>query len=296
MTKIPNTPASPRQVRYGSNADGSVNVEEHEIIREIVERVAVNEESPTAVAEDLNSRGVATKRGGLWRASTITKIVEDNKIKVAPGVWMPPPTAKPLPSLTKDLEFNWIEEDIDPRTGEVLGHVARGLDLKGDASEELKAEALAVRRLTLGERADEVTFKGPFCLAHLQSFPGPQSITYESLNDIVKEMTKHTGRKLETLIDQIKGQPDVRGMIRRDVHRLLGEVARQRQVNLGLLEEQRELKRQLAAHTRNIQNSQPSQQVTDAAANQPQLLQKEVRHESLRTALTLGRPPAPKQD
>src|SRR5579862_7481347 len=71
-------PASPRQVRYGFNVDGSENPAEKALIKEIVVRRAKGE-SARDIAGDLQRRGVRSKRGGFWWPATVDKIAKENE-------------------------------------------------------------------------------------------------------------------------------------------------------------------------------------------------------------------------
>lgn len=228
-------PTSPRQVRFGFNADGSENAAEQATIREMVDRLAKGQRA-AAIAADLQARGVATKRGGTWRALTVEKIARESGIHAT----------KKRPSLIEELEAQekkhgtaWVNEYYDPATGQTDMVVER-IDAEDLAKlrEQVRIEAEAIRRMTLAERADRVRFWDPeemMVEERRSRWPGRESHTYvASISEIVKEMTSVTGRSLEGLIDQITGQAAVKGQMRRDVHRLLGEVARLREINLRL--------------------------------------------------------------
>lgn len=90
----------------------SINESEAEIVREIFHR-AVSGESFTAIADDLNNRGITGKQGGKWNAPRIRDILSNEKY-----------TGNAL--LQKHYKNNHIDKKKTKNTGELAMYYAEG--------------------------------------------------------------------------------------------------------------------------------------------------------------------------
>src|SRR5262245_50753790 len=71
-----------RKVRFGQNLDGTPNEKQQRVIDQIADLWLEMLQSATNVAAELNRLGVETARGGLWRDTSVRKIVADNPERV----------------------------------------------------------------------------------------------------------------------------------------------------------------------------------------------------------------------
>jgi hypothetical protein len=106
-----------RKVRFGCNPDGTRNDEQQRVIDQIADLWLETYQSATRVAEELNADGIPTARGGLWRDTTVRKILADNPERVAAAKERRTANAPKVPDRLLQLldEF----EEYDPKTGTV---------------------------------------------------------------------------------------------------------------------------------------------------------------------------------
>lgn len=231
-----------RQVPYGWQiVDGKQvkDAAQQKVIKEILEMKDALNMSYSAIARDLQDRGVPTQRpGGTWRGNTVEKIVTRN----AP----PPSEAKPQTKRRMPFPGEADAEAVERDGGTWVLDVGYDHETRTQWAESRwvnakqwhqgQEQVKAYQALQAAELAKNgYQFLDPGFVRSL-----PWSVTLKNghgISEIVAEMTKATGRDLEALIEQIADQPAIKGQITRDVRRLFYEVAVHRQTILALRQE-----------------------------------------------------------
>jgi hypothetical protein len=108
-----------RKVRFGWNLDGTPNDQQQRIIDQIADLWFERHQSATRVADELNADGVPTARGGLWRDTSVRKILADNPERVAAAKDRAESKPTAAPGEMRPLPAWDDSEDYNPKTGEM---------------------------------------------------------------------------------------------------------------------------------------------------------------------------------
>ena len=234
------------KARYGSRGDKAQKRREREVIKKIAEHQALGYRISVTV-ESLNAlQWAKAPEGGAWTRKAVERVIEANKRIMRVAV------------VKLERERNPVKEIRSANCMDVAGDDEVSLK-RFTAEVDREAWLLEVRQAEIAQQAatlarldpekdwtfhDPASGLGNGLMPTWETMPAGQDLGRlrlsgkdlwaKQVDALVEEMTRNTGKDAHELLDQIKGQADVRAQLRRVVWGLLMEIALQRQANASL--------------------------------------------------------------